>query len=100
MRNQQVGEDGPEDGRSKGAAHGAKERYAGCRSAKMTVINGVLYCNHQYLHYQSKAHTQHKHIISPPPPSPCKARKTINSAMFWLIPHSAEPTRKITIVAW
>jgi hypothetical protein len=35
--------------------------------------------------------------ISPPAPSPWSPRKTINSVMFWLIPQSAEPTRKMTI---
>ena len=34
---------------------------------------------------------------SPPPPIPWIPRKAINSVMFWLIPHSAEPTRKIAI---
>src|SRR6266513_149993 len=33
----------------------------------------------------------------PPPPSPWIHRKTISSVMFWLIPQSAEPTRKMTI---
>jgi hypothetical protein len=33
----------------------------------------------------------------PPPPNPWIALKTISSVMFWLIPHSAEPARKITI---
>jgi hypothetical protein len=33
----------------------------------------------------------------PPPPSPWIPRKTISSVMFWLIPQSAEPTRKMTI---
>jgi hypothetical protein len=37
---------------------------------------------------------------SPPPPSPWTARKTISSNMLSLIPHSAEPTRKITIADW
>jgi hypothetical protein len=35
--------------------------------------------------------------ISPPAPSPCSARNAISSVMFWLIPQSAEPTRKMTI---
>ena len=38
--------------------------------------------------------------MSPPAPSPCIARNPISSAMFWLIPHSAEPTRKMTIATW
>ena len=33
----------------------------------------------------------------PPAPSPWSARKPISSVMFWAIPQSAEPTRKITI---
>ena len=35
--------------------------------------------------------------ISPPPPRPWSARKAISSVMFWLSPHNADPTRKITI---
>jgi hypothetical protein len=35
--------------------------------------------------------------ISPPPPIPWIVRKRISSVMFWLIPQSTEPTRKITI---
>ncbi len=38
--------------------------------------------------------------MSPPPPSPWSARKPISSVMFWLVPQSAEPARKITIAAW
>lgn len=38
--------------------------------------------------------------ISPPPPSPCNARKPISSPMFCDMPHSADPIRKITIAAW
>jgi hypothetical protein len=37
---------------------------------------------------------------SPPPPNPWTARKTMSSNMFSLMPHSAEPTRKITIADW
>ncbi len=35
--------------------------------------------------------------ISPPPPSPCRARNAISSVMFCASPHSADPIRKITI---
>jgi hypothetical protein len=38
--------------------------------------------------------------IRPPPPRPCSARKRISWNMLWLRPHSAEPTRKITIAVW
>ena len=38
--------------------------------------------------------------ISPPPPIPWSARKAISCAMFCASPHSAEPTRKITIAVW
>ena len=38
--------------------------------------------------------------ISPPPPSPCRARKAISSVMVWLNPDSADPITKITIAAW
>jgi hypothetical protein len=37
--------------------------------------------------------------ISPPPPSPWIARKTMSWVMLWLSPHSAEPARKMTIAA-
>ena len=32
---------------------------------------------------------------TPPPPIPCRPRKTISSERFWLRPASAEPTMKI-----
>jgi len=35
--------------------------------------------------------------ISPPPPRPCSARNAISDVMFHASPHSAEPTRKMTI---
>jgi len=35
--------------------------------------------------------------ISPPAPSPCRARNPMSSFMFCEIPDSAEPIRKITI---
>ena len=35
--------------------------------------------------------------ISPPPPTPCRARNAISSPMLRAWPHSAEPIRKITI---
>ena len=38
--------------------------------------------------------------ISPPPPSPCTARKMINSVMVWLKPDRADPTTKMTMAAW
>ncbi len=38
--------------------------------------------------------------IRPPAPSPCTARKPINSVMFCAAPESVEPIRKVTIAAW
>ncbi len=38
--------------------------------------------------------------ISPPPPSPCTARKAISWVMSCAAPHSADPTRKITMAVW
>ena len=38
--------------------------------------------------------------ISPPPPSPCTARKAISSVMVWLKPDSADPITKMTMAAW
>ncbi len=38
--------------------------------------------------------------IRPPPPRPWTARKAISSPMFWAMPHSTEPSRKITMEAW
>lgn len=38
--------------------------------------------------------------MSPPPPSPWSARNPISWGMFWAIPQSAEPIRKITIAVW
>lgn len=38
--------------------------------------------------------------MSPPPPSPWRARKPISWGMFWATPQSAEPIRKITIAVW
>ena len=35
--------------------------------------------------------------MSPPAPSPWSARNAISSVMFWAMPQSAEPTRKMTI---
>ena len=35
--------------------------------------------------------------IRPPAPRPWNARKSTSSSMFWLIPHSADPTRNTTI---
>jgi hypothetical protein len=36
----------------------------------------------------------------PPPPTPCRARKPMSCAMFWLRPASAEPARKMQMASW
>ncbi len=38
--------------------------------------------------------------ISPPPPSPWRARKPISWGMSWASPHSADPIRKRTMAYW
>lgn len=38
--------------------------------------------------------------ISPPPPSPCSARKPMSCGMFCARPHRADPIRKSTMADW
>ena len=38
-------------------------------------------------------------LISPPPPSPCRVRKTMSSGMLCAVPHSTEPTTNTATAA-
>jgi hypothetical protein len=38
-------------------------------------------------------------LISPPPPSPCRVRKTMSSGMLCAIPHSTEPATNTATAA-
>ena len=38
--------------------------------------------------------------ISPPPPSPCSARKAISCAMYPEKPANSEPAMKMMIASW
>lgn len=38
--------------------------------------------------------------ISPPPPSPWRARNPMSCGMSWATPQSTEPARKITMAVW
>jgi len=64
MSNKRVGEDSSEDGRPERATNGVEERRAGCCCAKVTVINGVLYRNHQHLHDQSQCQSKYRHMTT------------------------------------